>query len=94
MKTDLSISIRAFPVIVKNQRTGEVKHDTVVIAKEQLRAAQLVGQSSKELIYASFNRAGYRVLEVGKAEKKEISLNLEELYRLSSIADERVQKNG
>ena len=86
MKTDLSISIRVFPVIVKDQRTGEVKHDTVVLAKEQLRAAQLVGQSSKELIYRIFNRAGFAVLEIVKTEKREISMDLQELYKLHSMA--------
>ena len=93
MKTDLSINVRMFPVIVKDQRTGEVKHDTIILTKEQLRAAQMVGQSSKELIYRIFNRAGYAVLEIGKTEKREISMDLEELYKLHSMAilDKREQ---
>lgn len=93
MKTELTINLRVFPVIVKDQRTGEVKHDTVVLAKEQLRAAQIVGQSSKELIYRIFNRAGYTVLEIGKTEKREISMDLQELHKLHSMAcaDKREQ---
>ena len=82
MKTELTIHVRAFPVIIKDQRTGEVKKDVIILAKEQLRAAQLVGQSSKELICRIFNRAGHTVLEIGKTEKREISMNLEELYKL------------
>ena len=48
---------------------------------QQLQAAQLVGQSSNELIHRLFNRQGYKVLEIGKPVKKEIVVDLTELYR-------------
>lgn len=86
MKTELTIQARCFPVTIQNQRTGEKQEDTVVLDKQQLQAAQLVGQSSNELIYRIYNREGFQVLEIGKATKREITLNLEELYRLHSVA--------
>ena len=44
--------------------------------KAQLQAAQLVGMSSKELIYSIYNRRGFRVLDIGKAEKGRIEVEL------------------
>ena len=58
----------------------ETKEDTIVFTKGQLQAAQLVGQSSKELICRAYNRAGYTVLDIGKARKQVVSLDLEGLY--------------
>ena len=41
----------------------------------------MVGQSSKELIYRAYNRAGYAVLDIGKARKAEAALDLEGLFQ-------------
>lgn len=86
MKTNFTIQVRAFPVTIGDERTKEVRQDTIVLTKEQLQAAQLVGQSAKELIYRIYNRQGYIVGEIGKAKRQTITLNLEELYRLHSVA--------
>ena len=80
MKTEIKIQVRAFTVVIRDERTGENKTDTIVLEKSKLQAAQLVGQSSKELIWRIYNRNGYRVLDIGKTDKREISLNLEEAY--------------
>lgn len=85
MKTELTINVRAFSVLLKDQRTGEETWDTIVLTIEQLRAAQLVGESSKELICRLCRREGYGVLAIGKAAKREISMDLSELYRLHSV---------
>ena len=82
MKTELSIQVRAFPVVVEDQRTGKRTGDSIVLTKEQLQAAQLVGQSSKELIYRLYNRQGFKVLEIGSPAKRESIVNLEELSQL------------
>lgn len=81
MKTTLTIQVRAFPVVIYDKRTDEARAEEVVLDKAQLQAAQLVGQSSKELIHRLAERQGFKVLEIGKAEKRELSLDLEELYR-------------
>ena len=87
MKTNTTLYVRAFDVKVHNRLTDEITQDTVVLTKEQLQAAQLVGQSSKELITRICGRAGYDVVDIiGKAEKREMLLNLEELYRFHTMA--------
>lgn len=80
MKTTMTIQARAFTARIRDERTGEESADIIVLTKEQLQASQLVGQSSTELICRLYNRQGYQVLEIGKPSKREITLNLEELY--------------
>ena len=80
MKTFYSVHLRAFDVRVKDERTGEVKEDVIVLTKQQLQAAQIVGQSSKELISRTYNREGFTVLDIGKARKVTTTLDLEGLY--------------
>lgn len=82
MKTTIDLHVRAFPVKIWDLVEEKELADVIVLDKQQLQAAQLVGQSSKELINRLYDRQGYRVLEIGKPEKREISLNLEELYRM------------
>ena len=48
MKTEISIHLRAFCVRVSDPTHGE-RDEVIVLDKSQLQAAQLVGQSSKEL---------------------------------------------
>ncbi|MCI6363105.1 hypothetical protein [Intestinimonas butyriciproducens] len=81
MKNKITIQVRAFPVKVQDQRTGEESVNTILFTKQQLQAAQIIGQSSKELICRAYNANGYTVLDVGKADKREIELDLYELYR-------------
>ncbi len=86
MKTEWNIQARAFPVTVHDHSTGQEREEQIVLTKEQLQAAQIVGQSSKELIGRLCERAGLTVLEIGKPEKREISLNMEELFKFHGIA--------
>lgn len=81
MKTMMTIQLRTFDVSIKDHRTGEQRKDSIVLTKAQLQAAQMVGQSSKELIERLYNRRGYGVQDIGSAEKREVCLNLEELAR-------------
>lgn len=66
------LHLRRFHVSVRNQRTGGEETITVTVTKEQLQAAQMVGQSSKELIERLGSRQGYTALEIGKADKLSI----------------------
>ena len=86
MNTSITIEVRRFPVAIRDERTGEVSQDHIVLDKRQLQAEQLVGQSSKELIQRIYNRQGFRVLEIGKAERQSISVNLDELWKLHDKA--------
>ena len=76
MKTSITLTLRVFPVIVENTETQEVKKDVVVLTKEHLRAAQLVGQSSKELVTRICANEGYRIVEIGKPAKRDVTFNL------------------
>lgn len=80
MKTIQKIHLRAFDVRIRDERTREEREDVIVLTKQQLQAAQVVGQSSKELIYRTYNRAGFTVLDIGKAVKREAALDLDRLY--------------
>ena len=73
MKNCIIIEARRFPVVIRNNVTGEVTDDTITLSKQQLQAAQLVGQSSKELICRLYQRQGCKVLDIGKAEKKTLT---------------------
>ena len=86
MKTELKINLRRFPVMLQDNRTGEITEDTIVLTKHQLTAAQVVNQSSRELIHRAYNRAGYTVLDIGKATKCEAQLDLEGLF-LEAVED-------
>ncbi len=79
MNNILELSVRSFPVVIVDERTGKERRDAIVLTKQQFQAAQDVGQSSKELIYRRYNRLGYRVLDIGKAEKRILTVDLNEL---------------
>ena len=98
MLTSFMICVRAFPVRVYDHKTQTEREETVVLTKEQLQAAQLVGQSGKELIHRICDRAQLSVQEIGKPEKREITINLEEFYRAFCLSEtgrrERVSVHG
>ncbi len=81
MKTYITIEARRFPVELMDERTGCASLEFIVLDKRQLQAAQMVGQSSKELIRRIYNRQGFRVLEIGTPERRSIDLNLDELWK-------------
>lgn len=73
------ISALRFPVTVQGGETG-CTVIPVILTKEQLRAAGIVEQSSKELIHRICNREDYTVLDIGKPERKTLEVNLNELW--------------
>lgn len=80
MKTEIMITVRAYPVQIRDERTGEKKDDTIVLTKQKIQAVATIGMSDRDLINRLYNRQGYYVLKVGKPEKKEIIVDLLELY--------------
>lgn len=81
MKNPITITVRNFPVLAYDHRTGKKETITVPVTKEQLRASQLVGQSSMELIQRLCERQGYTVIEIGQPDKLFMEINLEELVK-------------
>ena len=86
MKTNISIEARRFPVTLRDERTGEIIQSSIILDKQRLQAAQLVGQSSKELIHRFYNRQGFRLREIGTPERRSLNLSLEDLWDLSDSA--------
>ena len=80
MKDCISIEARRFPVVAQDPISEEVTVDFIILTKQELQAAQLVGQSSKELITRIYQRKGFKVLSIGKAFKKTLEVNLKELW--------------
>lgn len=85
MKNEMTIHLRVFPVLVHDHRTGAEEAITVPVTKQQLQAAQIVGQSSNELIERLCERQGYTVLEIGTPEKGAVTLDLYDLVRRSGL---------
>lgn len=81
MLNPIFITVRQFPVLAHNHRVGKEVSITVPVTKEQLRAAQLVGQSSTELIERLCERQGYTVIEIGRPDKLSMDIDLEELVK-------------
>lgn len=81
MNTKFDLVIRAFPVKIQDERTGEESNDIIVLDKQRLQAAQLIGQSSKEVIERIYQRQGYKVLDIGKPDRLTVELYLEMIYK-------------
>lgn len=80
MKNEIKIAVRAYPVVLKDTRTGEVKNDTIVLEKSRLQAGALFDLGDEDIIYRIYNRQGFRVLEIGKPDKQEITMDLTDIY--------------
>lgn len=80
MDTYINVTLRAFKVKIFDNRTLETKIDVIVFDKSVLQAAQLVGESSDNLIKKDYNRQGYTVIEIVDVIKREAQLNLRRLF--------------
>lgn len=83
MKTTTTIKALAYPVKLKDHRTGEHLDDTLVLPKEWLQICGSEGLNicdDKHMIYRAYNLRGYEVLEVGKRRKVQLSVDLHQLY--------------
>lgn len=80
MKTEIKITVRAYPVEIRDERNGEILRDTLVLDKAMLQAGAMVGLGDEDIIFRLYNRKGYRVLEIGKPVKADLSVDLLELY--------------
>lgn len=79
MKNEIAFHLRQFPVLAHDHRTGQKEKITVAVAKSQLQAAQIVGQSSKELIERLCEKQGYTVIEIGTPDKLAVTVDLDKL---------------
>ena len=88
MQNIITHHCRAFEVTVEGP-TGETTEELLVLDKSQLQAAQIVGQSSKELIKRICARQGFKLLNVGEAPHKyPLTVDLTELYAEANAIDQ------
>jgi len=90
VKTEIKIQARAYQVRLKDTRTGEKSHDTIVLTKEQLRAGAMFDLGDEDIIYRAYNRQGFRVLEVNQVHKVELTVDLLKLYQ-GFVVDEYLE---
>lgn len=81
MQNTITIQLRAFPVVLMDRCSGKSKDDKIVVSKAQLQAAQIIGQSNKELIIRLCGKQGWQVVEIGKPERRELVLDLAAEYK-------------
>lgn len=81
MKTAIKIPVRAYTVELKDTRTGECITDTIVLEKSRIQAGALFDLGDEDIIRRTYNRQGYRVLEIGKPDKLDLPVDLTELYK-------------
>lgn len=81
MKTEIKISVRVYPVELKDTRTGERFSDAIVLEKSRLQAGALFDLGDEDIICRIYNRQGYRVLEIGKPVKRELTVDLLQLVK-------------
>lgn len=79
MKNQISLTLRQFPVVAHDHRTGKEAAITVTVTRDQLRAAGVVGQSSTELIERLCEKQGYSVIEIGQPDKVTVTVDLDKL---------------
>lgn len=76
----VEIHLLRFYVRVWDPEKEENREEPITLTKDQLRAAGLIGLSSKEIITRMCERWGFEVLEIGKAERRTIGFNLNALW--------------
>jgi len=80
MRTTTKINAYAYPVTLKDNRTGERLQDTIVIPKEWLQICGSDGlniSDDKHLIFRAYNVRGYEVIEIGKRRSIQLAIDLE-----------------
>lgn len=85
MTTEIKIPVRVYPVTLKDTRTGEVMKDRIVLEKSRLQAGALFDLGDEDIIYRIYNRQGYRVLEIGKPHKVELTIDLKKAYSIQML---------
>lgn len=91
MKTEIKIPVRAYTVELKDTRTGERITDTIVLEKSRVQAGAMFDLGDEDIIYRIYNRQGYRVLEIGKPQKVELSVDLGKLYASQTRMEQLVE---
>ncbi len=76
----VEIHLLRFYVRVWDPEKEENREEPITLTKDQLRAAGLIGMSSKEIITRICEHRGLKVLEAGKAARRTVSIDLDDLW--------------
>lgn len=76
----LEIHLLRFYVRVWDPQKEENREEPVTLTKDHLRAAGLIRLSSKEVITRICERRGLQVLEIVKAARRTVSIDLDKLW--------------
>lgn len=88
-KPEITITMRRFRVALRSKDTGEEVTVFITLDKTQIQAAQVCGQSSKELIARYASSTGYELLNIiGKPDKLSVTIPLDELWRRATDEQE------
>lgn len=94
MQTTTTIKAYAYPVKIKDHRNGVSNSDTIVIPAEWLRICGSMGLEicdDKHMIFRTYNRKGFEVLEIGNRSSIALTVDLERLYMSQTIGAEVAQ---
>ena len=92
MISEIKIPVRVYPVTLKDTRTGGVMKDSIVLEKSRLQAGALFDLGDEDIICRIYNRQGYRVLEIDKPHKVELTIDLKRTYRIQMLqADQEAE---
>lgn len=83
MQTTTTIKAYAYPVKIKDHRSGVSNSDTIVIPAEWLGICGSMGLEicdDKHMIFRAYNRRGYEVTEIGNRRRISLRVDLERLY--------------
>lgn len=72
---EITMHLRVFPVLAHDRRSGATEALCVPVTKDELRAAQVCGQSSKELVTRLVERQGYTIVSIGRPDKQAVTLD-------------------
>lgn len=94
MTTEIKIPVRVYLVTSKDTRSGGVMKDTIVLEKSRLQAGALFDLGDEDIIYRIYNRKGYRVLEIGKPHKVELTIDLKKTYVTQTLQNTQLPGEG
>lgn len=92
MKHSITIEARKFEVTAECKETKEVTTDSIILTKAELQAAQLIGSSSKGVICGIYGKKGYAVLDIGKAQRRTLTVDLDALWYGAMLEDITTRK--
>lgn len=73
------IHLRCYEVTILDMRTNETKTDSIIIDKQALQAAQIIGLSSDNVIKKYYSKKGYRVIKTGVPVKKSVTVDFKSM---------------